>query len=226
MPDVSSNDITAIERLLSEPRIGPYRVPFPPEAGARWAQLYLWNLRLSTALWKPIALVEVGVRNALSDRMQFRHDRLGRHGSWIDAPARHRLSTRSLERIDEARRRASRKGGAGPDRITAELDLGFWRFLVAENRHLRLWRDLRRAFPGAPARDRRLIADRLGRINDARNRIAHHDPIWRRGPARVHTELLEIAAWLDPDFGRWVARCSPFADVLAEMPDVETLDLG
>lgn len=185
--------------------------------------MYLWNLRLSAALWKPLALVEVGVRNAMDRWMEKRHRRLGGDGVWRGHPGLHRLDRRMGEDLKKARIRAQRTASAAPTiaagRVIAELSFGFWRVLFSQ-KHLRS--DLIGAFYAAPSRDHRPIAANLARVDEVRNRIAHHDPVWDHHPERAHRAILELADGLGPQFGRWTARCSAFTAVLADRPSRAT----
>ncbi len=49
-----------------------------------------------------------------------------------------------------------------------------------------------------------------------RNRIAHHEPIFRRNLARDHAQLLELIGWMCADSQTWAAATSRTLETVAE----------
>ena len=77
------------------------------------------------------------------------------------------------------------------------------------------------AFPRHPARGdpRRIRADverRMKGLHLLRNRIAHHEPIFRRDLARDHAQLLELIGWMCADSQTWAAAVSRTLQTIAE----------
>lgn len=64
------------------------------------------------------------------------------------------------------------------DKLLAELNFGFWKFLFAGRQFRAGGGTLLAIFPHIPSRhNQTLIYQKLHRINSIRNRIAHHEPI-------------------------------------------------
>jgi hypothetical protein len=86
--------------------------------------LYKWNIALSGALFEAIALVEVVVRNEIDHNL--RQWAQSRRADWMDiAP----LDEKGRADIAKARSRNIKNPSHG--KVLAELNFGFWRFLVA-----------------------------------------------------------------------------------------------
>jgi hypothetical protein len=189
--------------LLARERLSPYVAQCGSfDAGIR---LYRWNAAVSAAFWTSLGHVEVVLRNAMSDSLAARQMRLGRGGSWLDDPASE-LDSRMRSHIAAARRRVMQRGKRVTDGQTiSELGLGFWRFLVTRRR-TSLWPDLAGAFPGAPDRRRETVEEPVARLNELRNRIAHHQRIWNRDLPACHADVLLVAGYLDADLPAWISR--------------------
>jgi hypothetical protein len=189
--------------LLSQERLSKYMAHCGTfDAGIA---LYRWNTAVSSAFWPPLGHLEVAVRNAMSDILAARHDRLGREGSWLDDAASE-LDARMRSHIVAARRRVVQRGKRMTDgQIISELGFGFWRFLVTRRRTI-LWPDLASAFPGAADRRRETVEVPLARLHELRNRIAHHQRIWNQDLAGRYADVLLVARYLDDALPAWIAR--------------------
>lgn len=212
-------DYEQLARLLSAERLGSY---------LRWSggdlpdafSLYEWNMTASAAVMHTTGMVEVVVRNAMDRALVELGDAKGWQ-SWFDrAP----LDQRGRTDIQKARDRATRFGSQ-PEihgKIVAELSLGFWRYLAASRYLTALWTPaLYLAFPDGPAdkREQQRQVDRnLKNLLLVRNRAAHHEPIHRRNLAQDLRASIEIASWVSPEAGDWVADLSTIADVVANRP--------
>lgn len=212
-------DYEALARLLSAERLGSY---------LRWSggdlpdafALYEWNMTASAAVMHTTGMVEVVVRNAM-DRALVEMGNAKGWQSWFDrAP----LDQRGRVDIQKARERATRFG-AQPEvhgKVVAELSLGFWRYLAASRYLTALWTPaLYGAFPEGPTDKRqqqRQVDRHLKNLLLVRNRAAHHEPIHRRDLGQDLRASIEIASWVSPEAGRWVADLSTIAEVVASRP--------
>ena len=119
-------DYARLRELLSAERLGSYLDAADGDLKRAFA-LYDWNIEASAAALSLAAVVGVVVRNALDAQAQaWARSRGG--GDWLTgAPA----DDRARADIQEARARAARGGRqATRGQVVAELNLGFWRFLV------------------------------------------------------------------------------------------------
>ena len=102
-------------------------------------------------------------------------------------PLKYNKTLREEKQIREIREKLRKENKqATPERVIAGLNFGFWTNLLSadyeEPRTQRLlWPALLPvAFPGAPnGIKRHHIADKFNRIRDLRNRLAHHEAIWK-----------------------------------------------
>lgn len=227
VPGSSSATISAVERksitpaelarLLSPERLGSYEAVMGTPEGA--VLLYEWNLAVSAALFETLGAVEVIVRNAFHRELAARHAARGGRGRWYEARW---LDPKGRQDVDKARERATR--GNRPElagKVIAELSFGFWRYLATRRYQTTAWPALRQAFPrhpGASGGFRGDVDDRMQRIHTLRNRIAHHEPVFRRNLEHDHRDMLTIVGWISTDAQTWVASLSRFDEVLAVRP--------
>jgi hypothetical protein len=210
--------INALERALSPERLSTYLAAAGNDpAGA--LRLYVWNTRISAALYGPLQALEIIIRNA------FHRELSAVYGpAWYDNP-RLPLTPMAHARVAEAKETVRRTGRPpDPGRIIAELSFGFWERLLTHgppgrfNYEMTLWRPaLHRAFPNS--RRRRVDTHRpLPGLRDLRNRIAHHEPIFSRDLATDHQTILDVIGWICTDTRAWVVHHSEVPAVLAERP--------
>jgi len=203
--------------LLSPARINPYLTACAGRQDQALS-LYRWNSTIAAAFFEDLGHLEVMLRNALDQRLVIRQQRRNRQQEWFDDPAVP-LAPRARTDIHEARRRASVTGASTPrGKIIAELNFGFWRFLVARQYQATLWPDLARAFPNAPRRALTLVEDPLKRLHRLRNRIAHHEGIWDQNLAGRRNDVQNLLTYLDHDAAAWVAASSRIDTVLSQRP--------
>lgn len=106
-------------------------------------------------------------------------------------------------------------------KVIAELSFGFWRYLVAKRYQATAWPALQKAFPLHPdgsAAPRVDIDDRMQRIHVLRNRIAHHEPIFRRNVAHDYADMLTLVGWVSREASDWVEELSRVPTMLAQRP--------
>ena len=188
-------------------------------------RLYDWNIRVGTALYEDLSRLEVVFRNTVDDALTSYGSTQGWQNVWYRRtqlfPGRHASQIRAS--IDTARRRATRQGRRreSHDKVIAELNFGFWRYLCESPFLTSLWVPaVASAFAlhpsvGNPRQVRSDVADRMQRLHFLRNRIAHHEPIHRRDLTRDHTHLLDIASWICTDTHTWIATKSQTLKIIS-----------
>lgn len=217
MRSEGSEPLTArISVALSSERFAPYLDATGGSCTAA-TRLYEWNLAASGALYEALGIVEVVVRNALDTQLVTSHGSLP--GCWYDDPL-HRLSGHARDDIDTARRRVRRlRYHETPGRIVAELNFGFWKFLLTKRYEATLWTPyLRHAFPNLLPRRRATVYESLDVLHTIRNRIAHHEPIHRRDLVADALTIDQVLDWIDRDVGAWAATFSRLSSVIALRP--------
>jgi hypothetical protein len=187
-----------IEKSLAEERLDAYRQQdgaSPVLALAR----YLWNMALCEALYSPLQITEVALRNAIHAALSNR----------VSAPDWYKTLPDLLgwqqEQIQEVLRKlvAANKADT-PGSVVAELTFGFWTgFLNHQHARTGIGYYLsHQVFRHAPVRRQNLseLDDRLGKIRALRNRVFHHERIihWRDLDSQ-HAALLELIGWISPE---------------------------
>ena len=168
--------------------------------------LYQWNAAVSSALLESISTVEIPLRNSLHRQLCDLSQR--RHGSpdWFSALT-YDLTDGWFADIAKASERIKRRSAAVTSgRIVAELNLGFWRYLLSERYARTLWNPggltgLRGAFGSVS--DRKIIDRSVTRIYELRNRVAHHEPIIKFTAGELVSEVRgmdQLLGWMNPSY--------------------------
>lgn len=202
---LSGSELQIIAALSLE-RFAPYlrAADGDPELAIR---IYEWNIAVSGALYEAIGLLEVVLRNSLSDGLDAHHGSLSGH--WYDDP-RGTLSTVAHQDIAAARNRArAHHRPETPGRVIAELDFCFWKSLLSESYETTLWAShLRHCFPHLRPQNRSTVYAALDGLHTVKNRIARHEPIHDRD-LRLDTQIVDrVFEWIDADVRTWAATLS------------------
>lgn len=197
-------------RLLSVPRLTTYTAACDGDIKAAIA-LYQWNLEVSSALFTAIHYFEVALRNTVDLRLA---KDFGGTQPWFDAAP---LSDGGKGKIRQAERRVAEAGHeVTTGRVIAELTLGFWWTLFAENYNRSLWQpSLRHAFPRS-RRDR--LHGEVDRIRLLRNRIGHHEPLIAHDLRAEYARILQTAEQIDLRLAWWIDATSGVGVVLDRRP--------
>lgn len=210
-------EVAVLVRRFSPERLGPYVIAAGRSPAAA-LDLYVWNAEVSAALATTIGYVEVVLRNAMHDNLTTWSTREYGEPRWYLDPG-HLLQTRTTEDIRVARQHARRRGRQPetPGRVVAELNFGFWRFLLSNQYDTTLWRySLYRAFPGQVRR--RSVHEAVDLLRLARNRLAHHEAMFNRPIEDIQFTALELAGWICPATRSWIAEHSRAGALLADRP--------
>lgn len=209
-----------LRRLLSPARFDRYVQTAGSEKGA--VQLYAWNLHISGAWHETLGMFEVVLRNALDKQLTTYHQKVrSGNGDWYADPGMPWSGTRLDSQISDARVRATLRHSR-PEvhgKVVAELNFGFWRYILATSYQATLWAPaLRRGFPHLRSQKRATVYVPVNRLHDLRNRVAHHEPIHSIGHADRHAELLQVASWIDPAAAAWITATTRVPAVLGTRP--------
>jgi hypothetical protein len=249
-------DIPALIAAISAPRLNSYRTFFQPQTDEELLAIYRWHEDLCTHFNHILKWAEVAMRNGFHVALSAHH---GVHGS---ADARDwynhiQLSKHSLDSVHKITHRANgtpRKPAPTPDDVVAKLTLGFWPALLEVERdaagNRMSWHQILPSMvPGhrhtqeaywSHQANRDALQARLELCTYLRNRIAHHEPIWKQGallketkprhrrvpavqapapstPAEAlarlqlqHARVMELLHWLSPAAARLVGQSTAF----------------
>jgi len=200
-------------------------------------RLYRWNMLLAETFLMPCHLLEVGLRNGLSKKMW---TRFGAEWPLIAKPSAewaldpvHTGKMRQFpadaqvkvaEQRDEIKAYREARHIASPvtsDCVIAQMSFGFWTNMFSARYRGLLWNGsaIRSVFPNCPPNTNSdEIYQKLGRVREIRNRVAHHEVIFTKQPQIRYRDLIELCSWLNPDLGHFVETTSHFDTVFAARP--------
>jgi hypothetical protein len=177
---------------------------------------YLWNLRLSEALYPILAIFEVTLRNSLHNALT---ERYGTE-TWFDRQGV--LLERERDEIEQSREVLRRNDKpADANHVVAQMNLGFWCALLQEPYEDRFWAPdggalLQAVFPHAPAgsRSRNDLWDICNRARVLRNRVAHYRPVFNQEHlAEDHADIVGSIGWMSQAMDDLVTLTDRFDDV-------------
>jgi len=208
--------ISRVYSALSLERLGTYlkAAGHDPE---RALQLYMWNAQIGEAFHVPIQAVEIALRNRISLALT---DQFGRDW-WRSQPFLDVVDDERRRDLDEAQRRIQYRGlTLGTPQIVASLSLGFWVGLLQPHYNPTIWgAQLRTAFPALPkGRARKSLAKSASRTAYLRNRIWHHEPIFKEDLSRDFATVMELLRWICPDTAAWIRPHCRVPDLLRQKP--------
>ncbi|MFD8782572.1 hypothetical protein [Kitasatospora sp. NPDC059599] len=215
-----------VEHWLSPARFSVYLASAGDDR-TRALALYEWNAALTGSVLRDLAHFEVGLRNSYATALD---GTWSGGGHWLQDPASPLraplMRTRgagvqvdvnrvSRQKIDEAYRKLGQT--AAPGQVIAELSFGFWRYTSAKAREKTLWLPhLHHAFP-TPT-DRAELDGKISKLNDLRNRAAHHEPLLAEPVAQRTQDIVDLARLLCPDLGAYIEATSRTASLLPLRP--------
>lgn len=205
--------VAGLERGVSRPRLARYR----PEEGSDLGMLvnYFWNIELSEALYPGLAVLEVTLRSSIHEALTAREG--------TDMWFRELLEPGQLRSYADAYLALLNKlKGKHPSsgQIVAELTFGFWTTLLSQPYHQRLWGPHKTAlvkavFPFLPPTpsNRHFVHQRYNELRLLRNRVMHHEPIWRR-PRLLEEwrDMIECVGWFSPTAKEGILLLDHFED--------------
>lgn len=187
----------ALQVSLPAVRLGSFRMELTESADVTLAR-YAWNVELCEAMYPALHYFEIGLRNNVDRSLQtkFKRQQWYRVGGVLGAEDGDAVG-KAMDKI------IARKKVATHDRIVAELSLGFWINLFSNRYEEKIWHSgesLRTAFPNMPKylRNAKSIGKSLEVIRSFRNRIFHHEPIWKTPIREMHKLISDYTSFLNP----------------------------
>ena len=185
-----------------------------PNDESRAVKHYQSNIKLTEAFYTSLSVLEVALRNALSRELKTMTGRDDWYVIFANTPGLTNLNkyiTQATKQI------AGRHEQISTSKIIAELTLGFWVSLLNAEYERLLWKDLRRAFPYIPKKDRKRknVSAPLNRFRAFRNRVFHNESIcWNMKKVQeIHDELLLVLEWINKDLPEWLTEIDRFENV-------------
>lgn len=201
------------EKVFSEKRMERYFILYPNDE-SRAVKHYQSNIKLTEAFYTSLSVLEVALRNALSRELKTMTGRDDWYAIFANTPG---LTNLNKYITQASKQIAGRHEQITTSKIIAELTLGFWVSLLNAEYERLLWKDLRRAFPYIPKKDRKRknVSAPLNRFRAFRNRVFHNESIcWNMKKVQeIHDELLLLLEWINKDLPEWLTEIDRFENV-------------
>ncbi len=222
------------KNIISEQRMNRYLLSV--NGDTRKAQtLYRKNLKLSQEIFTIISCFEVALRN----RIDVHYTHL--YGTeWLSdfIVEGGRFDTSTTRRTQNIIIFAKNKLAEAytHSKLIAELDFGLWRYLFAQPQFVAGGQNLLRIFPSKPRSSALMqynhtyIFNELAKINDLRNRIAHHEPIcFLSNNAIIDTNytrqrynlILQLFTWMNINSGELLYGLDHIQNVCNEIDELK-----
>lgn len=200
---------TDFEKIMSTPRMNRYVTACGGNT-KKAMTLYRYNLKLSQELFTLISCFEVSLRNAINQHYTTIHG-----ADWLrDATRQGGIFDNNNCRVTAGFIRSA-LGILGAHythaKVVAKMDFGFWRYMFAQPQYRAGGQNLLGIFPAKPTSTQAIqynqsfIFNELAKVNDLRNRIAHHEPIcFQQGQSVIdtryarqhHALILQLFQWM------------------------------
>lgn len=205
------------EKVFSNKRMERYFALYPNNED-RAIRHYQSNLQLTEAFYTSLSVLEVALRNALSRELETMTGREDWYAVFPNTPG---LTNLNIYVTQASKQIAGRHEQITPSKIIAEMTLGFWVSLLNAEYERLLWKDLRRAFPYLPKkeRQRKNVSAPLNRFRAFRNRVFHNESIcWNLHRVQeIHNELILLLGWINKDLPEWLKGIDRFDDIQTEI---------
>lgn len=212
------DEIHSLPNVLSAPRFATYLAEKNGDK-ERALALYQWNMELSSAFIVPLQIGEVSVRNSIVRAIEMTY---GENWPWeksfqisLKNPPKGYSPRRNI--IDLCRLPTTGK-------IVAELKFVFWEKMFTRGHDAVIWNSyFRTVFPNADStKDIQILRkegyESLYKIRDLRNRIAHHEPIFRRNIQEEYDRIKNIISWTDLTASSWLDKIETATQMIATKP--------
>jgi hypothetical protein len=188
---ITDNNADWISGALPQAGIVSYLAECDGDVAAAW-RLYVWNISISGAFYPLLHFVEITLRNGLHRELSIHFDRTD---WWSVAP----LNEHGQRLVKEAREKISTpRSTQGNERLMTKLTFGFWVSLVSQTYDRALWvPSLHRAFPHY-GRRRDVLHAELRETLRLRNRVMHHEPIYRCDLQTDHDIIYRVLGYMSP----------------------------
>ena len=217
MTDLSVHNL--LTTCLSDQRLQRY-APAAADVGVAREDIYLWNCDLAESFHFVLHMAEISCRNTIHSALMYKGDRWFEDQTFkglLDGPRRNDLD---MALSDE---RAQHRDAFDAHHLVSALSFGFWEHLTTKrfNRYL-FPKGFQKNFKHAPW-DAKLddLHALIESVRRWRNRIAHHNAIFDKGPSAKFQDALKLIGWTSPDLETWVAGHCRINQIINSRPKGE-----
>lgn len=209
---------TQLETYFSTGRLDRFFAQYPGNE-AKAIYLYEANIAIGEALYTPLCILEVALRNKINAELTRKYDRPDWYVEWYVHPIMRYAwpeINNTIRNLHEERKPIT------PDKVIAGLMFGFWTSLFNDRYESELWANLRFVFPHMPRhiRQRRNVSAPLNDIRRTlRNRIYHNEPIiFNLTELNTHYHnIIQLLDWMGADLLHYNNARDRFPVVLANV---------
>lgn len=228
---IASPNIAQVITTIGGPRLGPYKSYFNCKTDEELLGAYHWGQAVSVAFQPTLGMYEVALRNSIHvAASRFSSKGASESHPWYDKRRTDALGIRgatTLEKLEKVLFSGDpplrRSPEPVPDEVVASLSFGFWPSVLDGLTNREQPKILWEAFPNHPhssikhwsfTKNVQELITTLKGIQDLRNAVAHHEPIWK--PHRLkgtepnwshcvvslrekHADILRVMAWCCPE---------------------------
>lgn len=146
--------------------------------------LYRENLRVSREMFTLVCCFEVALRNAIDTQLKKNYgadwlrDSIA-DGGFLDSSK----TCETRDKVAKTYRRLNRANSYSHSQLLASMTFGTWKFLFSKHAYRATGKTLLEIFPNKPKSSKTeqinnmYLFNELDKVNNLRNRIAHHEPI-------------------------------------------------
>jgi hypothetical protein len=178
-------------------------------------ELYKFNTQISEALYTPIQVLELVLRNTIHTTMSLSYG-----ANWFEVEGTLQAPHQREQIATAISELAQKDKPPTPGRIVAALTFSFWTAMFSPA-YDELWKS--KLYVIATNDEGRRIARKalsrpLTQIRLLRNRVAHHEPILHWDLQKHHTAIVTITRWLSPAASHWCTQIDRFPAIFATLP--------
>lgn len=196
----------SFEHILSTERFARY-LAWAGGNRERALELYRLNVAVSEALYTPLHVLEVALRNRIHAVLS---EALGEH--WFDTPGLLMLPNQHRQIGDAKAGLLELRRPISPGRVVAALTFGFWVAMLSPTYETLWQKTLHRVARRDDGKGlaRKTLMRPLTPVRVLRNRVAHHEPIIDWNLTKHHGSIQQLTTWLWPAAGEWLREQSRF----------------
>jgi len=204
------NQIIALKSALSAARINTYEIAAGTTGNEDLSglNLYLWNAQISGEFLTPLHICEVVIRNAVADAIEQQY---GNQWPWSKTFQTSLPSPPSLKVYNPQKNLCDvSKKQVTVGKVIPELNFVFWQKMFTKRHDVRLWdKYLLNVMPGCDKAQsiknlRQSIFQDIDTVRELRNRIAHHEPIFKRDLANDYNTIIRLITYRSQETADWI----------------------
>ena len=221
---MKNEEIEKIMKNISLPRIKTYEELGFPDRDSKLLYAYFAIQEISSHFLVPLQVIEVCLRNSIHNAVGKKFERQYPGHKWYNLVS---LSKKSRDTLNAAKRKTRDECGIdySDDDLVSNLMLGFWVYMLDEQHRdlsnpYNFWNtEINNVFPNRKGKKIKNIFVDLKRINITRNRLSHHEPIWKKRNKDVvcyseairllekeYNKVIEVLDWLAPEKKKYMLR--------------------